>query len=439
MSGLPRLPRAFTLAALALGAVLAQRAALAQELSKLDRDNARMILKATREDLVKYYYDPSLRGLDVEAAFTAADTAITQASTHADLFTAIAKPLRALNDSHTFFVPPAWSAKLEFGWNIEMIGDACYLVAIQPGSDAEAKGLKPGDRVLFVDGKEPSRASLQDILVNSRLLMPRASSLLMVQSPGGDPREIIVRTKVTPQKRVWSSQTDIGDLIREIEDRRYLGRHRFHEVDADLWIWQMPKFNLAPEEVGRLMKKAAKHRAMILDLRGNPGGSVETLESMVGGLVEKKVQISEIKSRQRVPPVVSKKTSSVFTGTLVVLIDSESGSAAELLARALQLENRAKIIGDRSAGKVMMSRFYQRQVGITNVMSFGSSITLADLIMQDGKSLEGAGVTPDEVLLPTADDLASGRDPVMSRAASLCGVTLDPTQAGSLFPIEWER
>jgi hypothetical protein len=76
------LPLASILAVLAVGAFLGNRDASAQELSKFDRGNARMILKATREDLVKYYYDPSLRGMDVEATFAAADAAITKASTH---------------------------------------------------------------------------------------------------------------------------------------------------------------------------------------------------------------------------------------------------------------------------------------------------------------------------------------------------------------------
>jgi carboxyl-terminal processing protease len=398
-----------------------------------------MILKATREDLVKYYYDPSLRGMNVEATFTAADDAIAKAATHAQLFKAIAKPLMALEDSHTFFVPPAWAAKLEFGWDIQMIGDACYIVAIQPGSDAEAKGLKRGDQVLAVDGKEPSRAYLWEVLVTSRLLEPHGSSLFAVRSPQGEVRQVIVRTKVTPQKRVWTVSTGLADLIRETQDRRYLERHRLHEMGADLLIWKMPQFDLDIKEVGRILKQAAKHRAVILDLRGNPGGSVGTLAYMVGGFVDKKVTVNEIRLREETSLVVSEKPSSVFTGTLVVLIDSESGSAAEVFARVMQLNNRAKVIGDLSSGKVMMSRFYERHVGIKTEMFFGSSITVADVTMQDGKSLEGIGVTPDEILLPTADDLASGRDPVMSRAASLCDVNLEATRAGALFPIEWKR
>jgi carboxyl-terminal processing protease len=431
--------RHYAVAALALAGICSPSPSFSQELSRFDREQGKMMLNMIRDDLEKNYYDPEFRGLKMDEVFNTATDAIARATFHHEIYNAVAGPLLALDDSHTFFFPPRWSAKLEFGWEMQMIGDACYLVAIQPGSDAEAKGLLRGDRVLSVDGERPSRAGMTTMLYVHRLLAPRASSSLMIQSPGGKPREIIVKTKVTEEKRLWTKSADLANLIRDLRDRAYLGRHRLHELGSDLVIWKMPEFDLTREDVHRGVRIASKHPALILDMRGNPGGAVETLENMVGCFIEGETKIGDVKSRERMQPITAKKGSVVFGGKMVVLVDSDSGSAAELFARTMQLTGRAKVIGDRSGGAVMMSRQYSRRIGSGNAIFFGSSVTVADIIMPDGKSLEHAGVTPDEVMLPTGEDLAAGRDPVLSHAASLVGVTLDPAKAGALFPFEWKR
>jgi C-terminal processing protease CtpA/Prc len=71
------------------------------------------------------------------------------------------------------------------------------------------------------------------------------------------------------------------------------------------------------------------------------------------------------------------------------------------------------------------------------VVVYAASITSADLIMSDGKSLEKVGVTPDQVMLPTAQELAAGHDPVLAHAAQLAGLKIDAAAAGQLFPFEF--
>lgn len=417
----------------------------AQSINRLDRDRALQMLDSIKNDIKKNYYDPSYHGMDLDARFKTAEEKIKSSTSLGQAFGVIAQAMLDLDDSHTFFLPPARAARVEYGWQMQMIGDKCYVVAIKPGSDAEAKQLKVGDVVHSVDGVAPTREIMWKMNYLYYALRPQAGMRVVVQSPGSsEPRQLDVMAKITQGKRLLDftgsgSDVDIRNALREAENESRLNPHRLWDGNGDFAIWKMPEFDLTEPQVDELMDKVKKHRALILDLRGNAGGAEVTLLRLLGHFFEADTKIGDIKRRKETKPLVAKKRGNPFTGALVVLVDNNSGSSAEIFARVIQLEKRGKVIGDQSAGAVMRAKHYEHQAGLDTIVPYGASVTDADLMMTDGKSLEHIGVTPDEMLLPTGADLAAKRDPVSSRAAALIGAKLSPEKAGALFPLQWQK
>lgn len=409
--------------------------------SGFERDRGRTMLNVIKGDIKKNYYDPNFRGMDVDARFKEAEDKIKVATSQGQIFGIIAQALLDLDDSHTFFVPPGRSYTTEYGWQMQIIGEKCYVVAVKPGSDAEAKGLKEGDEVYSIDGFGPVRANLWKINYTYQALRPRPGVRLVIIKPDGRELQLDVMAKVNQGKRVLDlTGSDIYDLIRQSENEERLHRHRYIEVGEDLFIWKMPAFDLDEAKVDEMVGKAKKRKALILDLRGNGGGYETTMLRMVSNVFDRDITLGEIKRRKETKPLTAKtRGDNVFSGKLIVLIDSKSGSAAELFARVVQLEKRGTVIGDVSSGAVMRSRPYDHKLGQDTVIFYAASITDADIIMSDGKSLERVGVTPDELRLPTPLELAAKHDPVLAYAASLAGVATSPEKAGGFFPIEWRK
>lgn len=434
-------PRKLSLLVLFCALCCVAPAARAQSLS-LDRDRSRSMLQMIREDIKKNYYDPSFRGINVDERFKQAEEKLKTATDRGQMFAIIAQALIEFDDSHTFFIPPGRTARVDYGWRMQAVGDACYVYAVRPGSDAEAKGLKVGDLVIEAGGYPVNRDNLWKWSYLYNTLKPQGGLKVVVQSPGGQPRELILLAKVTQDKQLvdLTDPNEWFQIMREAENDSYLNRHRYYEM-GDVLVWKMPAFDLPKEKVDEMMGKVRKHKALVLDLRGNAGGYEETLLRMIGNLFNQDVTLGELKRRKETKPLVAKTrgNDAYSEGKVVVLIDSGSGSSAELLARIVQLEKRGIVIGDRSAGAVMRSRGYSRQAGTDIVVMYGASITDADVVMKDGKSLEKVGVTPDEVRLPTPQDMAAGRDPVLAYAASLVGLKLEPERAGAMFPVEWKK
>jgi C-terminal processing protease CtpA/Prc len=276
-------------------------------------------------------------------------------------------------------------------------------------------------------------------------LQPQPGLRLVIKSPDGSQRPVDVMASIRPLKKVMDltgdgATFDVFELIRQEETEANLMRARAVDFGDDLMVLKFPVFAFSDSEVESMINRARKHKSLIIDLRQNGGGSEDTLKSYLSGIFDHEVKIGDRVTRKSTKPVTAKpRGHNNYSGKLIVLVDSQSASASELLARVIQLEKRGTVLGDHSSGSVMESKHYHYQVGMDTVIFFGASITEANILMTDGNSLEHVGVIPDEVSVPTANDLASGSDPVLARAAELCGVKLSAEQAGKLFPYEWAK
>jgi len=433
--------RAISILKLFLIISLTTSTAWSQQMSGQDRGRAEDMLKNVANEVKKHYYDPKFHGLDWDAKVAETKEKIEKAPAWNVAMSHIAGLFDALNDSHTFFYPPSHAARTDYGFTYQIIGDRAFITQVRPGSDAQAKGVTPGDQVLGLNNFGVNRNTLWRLQYAFNTLRPQPSLTLILQDPAGNQRKVEAAAKIRQGKRqlnlTANGGADLWDLIRESQGQSHLMRTRWIEFGDALMILKLPEFGASVDGVENILNKAKKHQALILDLRGNGGGSVETLRCLLGGMFDKEVKIADQVSRKDTRQLTSKSMSNKFTGKLVVLVDSDSASASEIFSKVIQLEKRGTVIGDVTAGAVMEAEHYSEQMGADSLLFYAASITESDLIMTDGKSLEHVGVLPDEIALPTAQDMAAGRDPVLAHVAETLGIKMTPEEAGKAFPYEW--
>jgi C-terminal processing protease CtpA/Prc len=427
-----------------LSSLMASNAAGQQQPKRLDTyqlARAHMMLRTVYDEIRKNYYDPTYHGAALDSTYARVDKALDGSATNTDAFFLIATFVSTLQDSHTFFVPPAHIHPMDRGFQMEPIGDACFVTRVKPKTDAALK-LHPGDRILSINGYTAERRSYQLLQYLFQTLAPTPTLTMVLADPKGAQRTEVVKASFRPGKDTLDlsgdeSSEDNHRLLVEGENEEHRNRERL--IDAgDIVIWKMPDFDASEDAINSSFGNVKKHGTLILDLRGNPGGNVEILKLMLAHVFNREIKLADRVSRKDTKPVMVKASNwGAYNGKIIVLTDSNSGSAAELFARVMQLEHRGLVIGDRSAGAVMEARQYPESVGNDTQVLYTLSVTSANLVMTDGKSLEKVGVLPDVLALPTATEMAAGNDPVLARAVAMAGRTMDATTAGTLFPYEW--
>jgi C-terminal processing protease CtpA/Prc len=428
-------------AALLLCALAPISASAQKKVDKAGQEDARTMLRQVRDTIEKNYYDPSFHGFDLDARFEEAEKKLNDVPDLPSGLSVIAWAVEGLGDSHTSSIPPLRNVTVRSGWQMEMVGENCLLSAVDPHSDARIQGLRPGDRLLQVNGYQPTRTTFGNIKYLFEVLAPQAEYHLLVASPSQDARRVTAKSRLIslPQTlNFFQGGSAIHQVDRLRESYQLTSETRTVTLNDKLMIWKMPRFNLDPGKIEGHIGSARKHDTLILDLRDNSGGGEDSLIAMISNFFDHEITVGqEIERRKSSDFRIPSRGEHVFKDKLFVLVNSASGSAAELFARTIQLQKRGTVIGDFTAGAVGRGRLFPLHVGTSSIVSYAVLVTEARLRLPDGGDLEGTGVKPDILIRPTPPDLAAGRDPVLAAAVGLAGVEMTPEEAGKLFPVIW--
>lgn len=396
---------------------------------QLNRSRGLNMLDEIKELIKVRYYDKKYRGIDLDERFKTAKEKVKTLDTNWQIFRTIAQVVMEFDDSHTRFYPPSRSNRVEYGFSMQMIGNNCFVVDVKKGSDAEKKGLKIGDIIIGIGQLSLNRDNLWKI--NYLLYDLDPQETIRVYTLNADKTEKEVRINATFKT--------LEDRQKEAEKRRKVKKenpYKCQKIDAETIACKLYTFSIDKKYIDKMMKEVEGHKKMILDLRGNGGGYVKIEEYLTGHFFDRDIKIADFVMRNKTKEIIAKsQKDKLFNGELIVLIDSNSASASEVFARVIQLEKRGKVVGDVSAGAVMTSNFItmanSRGVsGFQTLSFFAMNVTVADLIMSDGKRLENVGVIPDHPVGPTGSALFNKTDPILAYAVGLWGAKLSAEDAG---------
>lgn len=334
----------------------------------------------------------------------------TSTSDQSKVYGAIQGMTASLGDPYTVFFPPSESKvfQSEIAGKFEGVGmevgiKAGKLVVVSPikNSPSERAGVKPGDYILRIDGKD-SISMTTDEAVN---LIRGAAGTTVRLSLGRDgvknPIEVsITRANIDLPTIDTAKKGQNGSIF-------VISLYGFSENSANLFRRALKQF-----------VDSGDHK-LVIDLRGNPGGYLDAAVDMASWFLPSgKIVVREEFGRGREENVYRSKGYDIFTGKLqmAVLVDGGSASASEILAGALSENGKAVLVGQKTFGKGSV----QELVNLTPDTSL--KVTIAKWLTPLGNWISGQGITPRYVVPMTEDDVKAGRDPQMDKAVELLSV-----------------
>lgn len=313
---------------------------------------------------------------------------------------AISGMLGALGDEHTSYMDPDLyrSANMPMEGEYEGIGATMdtsvkpiTVVSPFPDSPAEKAGIKPGDQVIKVDGEDVSE--MDGSLVVRKVLGPSGTkvTLTIVRKGETEPFDLtITRAKIVLHS-VTSKMLDNNIAYVQLTS---FGDKSTEELKSTL---------------SDLMAKNPK--GLILDLRNNGGGYLQTAVEVISQFVPKGTVLIE-----RYGDGSEKKYEAEAGGLatkipLVVLVNKGSASASEITAGAIQDYKRGTLVGETTFGKGSVQIWTPLQDDQGAVR-----ITIARWLTPNGRQIHKVGLEPDVKVELTEDDFKAGRDPQLDKA-----------------------
>lgn len=243
--------------------------------------------------------------------------------------------------------------------------DGVYVQSAVKGTPAERAGLRYGDRILEVDGKDAREWSSEQVSKN-------------VRGDRGEP----VRIKV---ERAGSSEPLTFTIIRDAVPLPSIN-NTFMLRPGVGYVGLTRGFqHTTGDELSDAIKtlKSQGMRQLVLDLRGNPGGLLDQAIDVASEFLPRGQVVVSVRGREYEQPIQYRsKGTDPEEFPLVVLINRNSASASEIVAGAIQDQGRGLIVGETSFGKALVQRVYQLPLGA------GLTLTTAKYYTPYGRSIQ---------------------------------------------------
>ncbi|HRH42051.1 MAG TPA: S41 family peptidase [Pyrinomonadaceae bacterium] len=364
------------------------------------------VFDALWEKVTTKYFDPKFNGVDWLKIRENYRPLVAKAVNKTELLAILKKMLSELKTSHlniwqtvskkkiekkilTDFDPRSQILQLTYGFSLKNIDGKPVVIDIFPKTSAEAKKVKIGWKLLSFDGK-PASASDLDF---GEIFEGRKIDL---QFQDTQDKELKVTLTADWSVKKFSLASRL--LVENI------GYIRFDGFTADMGKWLQIE-----------LQKFDSVKGVIIDLRGNRGGFVEEVKKCLGQFFVQNIEFGTFieRSGKTKDTEIKGKKDKAFKGKLVVLVDDESFSGAEIFAQIIKETGRGQIVGTHTKGLVLNSV----EFGLPD--DFRVSIAFRDYISPQGYRIEGKGVAPNFEVPLTIEEILKNRDLALEKALEI--------------------